>query len=225
MRDAFWIWYSFSKNCYVEYTLSYEDKNIFTYFKTYLSSQNILSPIREVYTGSDDIYGMHSILDFFLSSYPILTDSTIDLLRTNIDSWKILEIHYSTDPIDSDITLYIYSKDIVFLKLLNSDYDSDNFFEAWYKDIHMFCSKLKINSITRAINTSIILTSHNFENKDAYLQLKQSPFFPKEFDSNSIIQDGKFITYEISYSMNAQIVENFTLFYFPRAKNAKSSPL
>ena len=225
MRDPFWIWYSFTKNSYVEYTLSYEDKNIFTYFKTYISVQNTLSPIREVYTGSDCMYGMHSILDFFSVSYAILTDSVMDLLRTNIDSWKILEIHYSVDPINSDITLYIYSKDMTFINLLHPDYDIPSLSDDWCHNIHMFCSKYKIHAITGNTHTSIIFTSHNFENQDAYSQLQKFPLFPIGFGTNPIIQDKKFITYEIAYSIDTQQVENFTLFYFPRTKNAKSPPL
>ncbi len=225
MRDPFWIWYSFSKNSYVEYTLSYEDKNIFTYFKTHISIQKSLSPIYEVYTGSDDIRGMHSILNFFLVSYTILSESIVNILYQGIDSWKVLELHYSVDPISRDITIYVYSKDIMFLKLINLDHDREAIYHSIYENIHMFCSKLKINAITRAIHTSIIFTSRNFENKDAYLHLQQSPLFPKEFQPDSIILDKKFITYEIAYSIDTQLVENFTLFYFPRAKNAKSSPL
>ncbi len=225
MRDAFWIWYSFTKNSYVEYTLSYEDKNIFTYFKTHIPTQNTSSSICEIYTGSDDIRGMHSILNFFKKSYTLLSESTIDLVNIAIDSWKILEIHYSIDPTHSDVTLYIYSKDMNFISLLHPNYDIPSLSDDWYNGIHMFCSKFKIHAITGDIHTSIIFTSHNFENQDAYSQLQKSPLFPIEFIPNPIIQDKKFITYEISYSIDTQQIENFTLFYFPRAKNAKSSPL
>lgn len=211
------IWYSITRDTWVNYYWFYKSIFKFSYYKI----NPISSWIQEIYVWADERLNKQELIKLFNTFFcPELNKKIFESLETNILAWKVSEIHYSIDSHHNDTTFYIYSEDISYISFLYTELSKTSFDVPFsFLDIKSYCLKIKKHQ-SWELYYSVVYTSKNFDNKKSFktsfsnnLKTLWLTFFDE-----TILQNNSFFTYEFSVTCKNTEIENFTLFKFPRYK-------